>query len=79
MIKKQSKGPDNKGKEKHELLVILETGSIYNDIQSFLFADEKNKKDEGNGGLLVQTIMNVEPSRRDFSVPGEIVRVKQDQ
>lgn len=52
LIKKMSKGPENKGKEKHDLLVILENGSIYNDIQSDLFTDQKNKLEETAGIVL---------------------------
>jgi hypothetical protein len=46
LVEKMSKGVDNKGKLKNEIAVVLTNGSIYNDMQSFLFADEKKKREQ---------------------------------
>lgn len=46
LAEKMSMGPDKKGKLKNEIAVVLTNGSIYNDMQSYLFADEKKKRAE---------------------------------
>lgn len=66
-----SMGPDKKGKLKNEIAVVLRNGSIYNDMQSFLFADEKKKRAEQaitKSISIIQTIQCVETNRRNFKV-----------
>jgi hypothetical protein len=81
LVEKMSKGADNKGKLKNEIAVVLTNGAIYNDMQSFLFADEKKKREQEaltKSVSIVQTIMNVESNRRDFQVQGEVFKIVMD-
>jgi len=76
-----SNGSDKKGKLKTELAVVLYNGAIYNDIQSFLFADEKRKRAEEaitKSISIVQTVMYIDTNRRDFQLKGDIFRIVMD-
>lgn len=72
LIKKASKvTKERKNETKFDISVILENGSVYNDLSADLFADQ-NKEDPNV--MITQTLTYLDTSRSNFNIPGDIVK-----